>query len=89
MGRIISLLLGPDEARQLVTVVVTTKTGQSIKGVLIDRGRNGIVLRAPLLGATGQNSVVTWEPLGGDVVIPVENIDYYQQGLDLAIATEA
>jgi hypothetical protein len=66
---------------RLDVVMVTTRTGTSIKGLLVDRARNGIVLRAASVGSVDHNGVATWERMGGDVVVPIENIDYWQANL--------
>lgn len=75
-------------ARQLATVIVALKTGNSIKGVLAEQARDALVLRAASQATVGQNSVISWQPLAGDVVIPLDNVDYWQAGLDPAIAAD-
>jgi hypothetical protein len=65
----------------LNVVMVTTRTGTSIKGLLVERARNGVVLRAASVGSLDHNNVATWERMGGDIVIPIENIDYWQENL--------
>lgn len=59
-------------------VIVTTRTGQSIKGVLVGNGRDGMMLRAASLGSIDGNGSPQWQRLMGDVVIPANNIDFYQ-----------
>jgi hypothetical protein len=68
-------------ANPMTVVMVTTRTGTSIKGLLVDRGRSGIVLRAAAVGSVDHNGVTVWERMGGDVVVPIENIDYWQSNL--------
>lgn len=71
--------------RPLQAVIVSAKTGQSIKGVLLDTRPDALVLRAAAVATVEQNGSVAWNALDGDVVIPMENIDFYQSGLDAAI----
>jgi hypothetical protein len=71
---------GPGPAH---VVWVTTKTGNSIKGVLVDRNRELMVLRAAALGSEdGATKQQMWTRLTGDLVIPMDNIDFWQEGLD-------
>jgi hypothetical protein len=72
-------------AGPLVAVIVSLKTGQSLKGVLLDRRADAIILRATSVAAVDANTNVEWHSLDGDVVIPMENIDFWQEGLDAAI----
>jgi hypothetical protein len=65
----------------MVVALVTTRTGTSIKGLLVDRSRAGVVLRAASVGSLDRNGVTVWERMAGDVVIPIENIDYWQAHL--------
>lgn len=68
------------KARVLGAVIVSTKSGQSIKGMLIQRALDAIVLRAASLAAVDKDAV-TWHSLEGDVVIPMENVDFWQSAL--------
>ena len=64
----------------LAWIVVSLTTGGEIRGVLRERGTDAIVLAAPSV-AGEQNGRVTWQPLVGEVVIPMERIEYWQRGL--------
>lgn len=67
------------------TVIISTKTGQSIKGVLVHRDRTAYILRAASIGSLDQNGVAQWQRLMGDVIIPADNVDYYQSALEPSI----
>lgn len=70
-------------------VWVTTKTGQSVKGVMVDRSRDIVVLRAARLASVDQRTGgTTWAPVQGDFVIPWDNVDFWQEGLDPSIIDE-
>ena len=67
---------------KLAVVIVSTKTGQSIKGALVDQRRDALVLRAAAIADfDGPSQDVTWHTLDGDIVIPMENVDFWQDGL--------
>lgn len=64
----------------LQTVIVSTKTGLDIRGVLREEHADGLVLAAAsVLGDENGQSV--WKSLPGEVVIPASNVDYYQRAL--------
>jgi hypothetical protein len=67
------------------TVMVHTKDENSFKGALVDQRRDGFVLRACQYAQVDQNNSVRWTPIDGDVVIPKENISWWQEGLDVAL----
>lgn len=62
----------------LRSVVVTTRSGHTLKGVLVDERRSSLVLRAAAL-ADVQPQGVSFTPLDGDVVIPMDNVDFWQE----------
>jgi hypothetical protein len=64
----------------LRAVVVALKTGGALKGLLTARDGTALVLRSGTLGNIDRNGKIAWQPLAGDVIIPMENVDYYQQG---------
>lgn len=66
-------------------VVVTTQTGGTIKGVLVDRRRDGLILRAASTLGTGPNNEAIWTKAIGEIVIPMANVDYFQQLLPLEV----
>lgn len=72
----------------LQTVVVNLKTGTVIKGVLVERAIDALVLRAASQANEGPNHRITWVSVGGEVVIPMENVDYWQAGAEPAILVE-
>lgn len=73
---------GRREPAELRVVQVTTRTGQAIKGVLLDQLRDGLILRAASVGVANARGEVIWHPLDGDTVIPNDNVDFWQSGLD-------
>lgn len=67
-------------------VFLTTKTGQNFKGVLVARDREVLVLRAARLASVDQRTGgQTWATVQGDVVVPMDNVDFWQEGLDPSI----
>jgi hypothetical protein len=55
-------------------ILVHTRNDQSIEGVLMERTRDGIILRASkLLRAEGRET-----PMAGEVFVPRENIAFAQ-----------
>jgi hypothetical protein len=70
----------------LHVVWVTTKTGNSMKGILVDRTRELMVLRAASMGSeVGATKQEKWTRLTGDVVIPMDNVDFWQEGFNPSI----
>jgi hypothetical protein len=67
------------------TVVVSLLSGRSIKGVLIESGKNGLVLRAAQVSDEDAAKHTTWSRMDGDVFIPREQVEFYQSALDAAI----
>jgi hypothetical protein len=78
----------PIERGPLPSVAVSLKTGTSIRGVLIEHALDALVLRSASQATVGQNQQISWQPLAGDVVVPMENVDYYQQLDPLATIEE-
>jgi hypothetical protein len=70
--------LDPAEA-----AIVSTKSGQTLKGVAVVISAEGMVLTAARLGGIGKNGEVTWSPMAGEVVVPADNIDYWQRGIGM------
>lgn len=66
----------------LDTIVVTTKTGQLIKGILVDQSREKIMVRMASVSSVDRNGNTIWTRLNGDVVILSENVDWYQLAVD-------
>ena len=71
--------------RRLRVVAVSTKTGNTIRGALVDEMRNALVLRSASLANPDQNGNIRWDNLDGDVVIPMENVDFWQDWLEPTI----
>lgn len=67
------------------TVVVSLLSGRSIKGALVERGDRVIVLRAAMVSDEDAAKHVTWERMDGDVVIPWDQVEFWQEGLDAAL----
>lgn len=67
----------------LRAVVVTTKTGGALKGLLAGKDGSALLLKAAQLATQGANSRITWQPLAGEVIIPRDNIEYWQQGVGI------
>ena len=65
-------------------MLVSTKTGSSIKGLLRDQAPNGLVLTNASVAAVDPNGTVQWHSLDGDVVVPMQNVDYWQTNLNVA-----
>lgn len=65
-------------ARQpLVSVTVHLTTDQTIAGALAESGRDGLVLRAArFLDSSGETT-----PLGGELFIPADRINFVQAGV--------
>lgn len=66
----------------LSTIVVTLKTGQLIKGILVDQSREKLMLRMASVSSVDRNQMTIWTRINGDVVILSENIDWYQLAID-------
>ncbi len=80
MASIWDVLFG---GRPVHAVWVGLKTGSTIKGVLVDRTREMLVIRAGKLGSVNPtNGQESWVPMTGDVCIPMDNVDYWQEGID-------
>lgn len=74
-------------APKLRTVIVTLRTGTTIRGVLRTERRDALVLHAASQVQMDQGRI-TWAPIGGDVVVPMENIDYWQEGIEPAVVAD-
>ena len=70
--------------KRLSTVVISLKTGTDIKGVLRETTEDAMVLSSASVAGTVGN-VTVWRPLPGEVVVPMDNIEYYQRALPAAI----
>lgn len=70
----------------LHTIIVHTKTEQSIRGMLATKNNSFLTLRPASIAITDQNGAVTWSNIDGDVVIPMENVDFWQEGVEAKLA---
>jgi hypothetical protein len=66
----------------LRTVYVQTLQGNTIRGALLHRRADAFVLRGAWLADQDPNGNEKWSSLDGDVVIPVRQIEFYQEGID-------
>jgi len=74
--------LGIRLQQPLDVVWVSLKTGDAVRGILIDRTRDLMVLRSAQLGTERPSDhAQIWTRLQGDVVVPMDNVDYWQRGL--------
>lgn len=75
--------LGPSRA-----VIVTTKTDQTIRGLLADLNKAYMTIRPASIAGQDPNNPgrMVWTRLDGDVVIPMENIDFWQEGVEAQLA---
>lgn len=72
----------------LHAVIVHTKTDETLRGLLVDKSREFLVLRpASIAGPDPLNTGnVIWTAVDGDVVIPRENVNYWQEGIEAQLA---
>ena len=72
-------------SRPIRAVAITTVTGNSLIGVLVDQRRDALVLRSARIVGVDTNGNPKVDALDGDVVVPMQNVDYWQDALDPAI----
>lgn len=80
-----SFLAARKMPEQLATVIITTKTGQSIKGALVRHQRDALFLRFASVANVNPQGQITWMGLDGDTVVPMDNIDFWQDALDASL----
>lgn len=68
-------------------VVVSLTTGGDIRGVLREEFDDALVLAGAAV-AGEQNGQTVWKNLVGEVVIPMERVEYWQQGLPPEVTNE-
>jgi len=66
-------------------VQVQTKTGETFRGLLVETNRTVFIMRAARKGTEDQLTGESWVPMLGDLVIPADNVDYWQEGLEAAL----
>lgn len=72
----------------LMVVLVNLRSGTTLRGALVDERRNALVLRGAAVANVGDDRRISWTGLDGDVVIPMENVDYYQASLDASLLSD-
>lgn len=75
--------LGPVRA-----VIVHTRTDETIRGLMVDLNRNFLIIRpASIAGQDPLNpGNVVWTAVDGDVVIPRDNVSFWQEGIEAQLA---
>lgn len=72
-------------SRKLTTAVVHLKTDQVIKGAVARVGEDAIILKHASLATQGPSGSVTWTGMDGEIVITLDNVDFWQDGLNAAL----
>jgi hypothetical protein len=72
----------------LQAVLVNMRTGTAIRGALAARRPNALVLRSAAVAEEHEGGRVSWTKLDGEIVIPIENVDYYQSALDASLLND-
>ena len=67
-------------------VIVHLKTDRTISGLLADRKKDMLILRPAMVASEDQNGAVVWNRIDGDVVIMMDNVDFYQEGVEASLA---
>lgn len=69
-------------AKQARTVIVSLKSGEEILGVMRDDPTTDLMVltAARIEGVDGANQP-DWHTLPGDIVIPMDNVSYWQESL--------
>jgi hypothetical protein len=70
----------------LHTVIVHTKTDRTIRGLLVEKSRDKLVLRPASIAVEEANGTTSWTKIDGDVVIPLDNVDFWQEGVEAQLA---
>lgn len=70
----------------LHTIIVHTKTDRTLRGLLVDKSRDKLVLRPASLAIEEQNGTTSWTRIDGDVVIMLDNVDFWQEGVEAQLA---
>lgn len=69
-------------------VVITTRDGTEIKGILREQSENAFILSSAAIAGTGSNQETVWKDLVGEVVIPADRIEYWQRALPAEILSK-
>lgn len=78
-------LLGITLSQPLRAVVVTTKDGITIRGAMVHADRAMVLLRSAAVGSDDPQTGLKWQKMQGDIVIPLDNVSYWQEGLDASL----
>lgn len=73
-------------SRALHTIIVHTKTDRTLRGLLVEKTRDKLVLRPASLAVEEQNGTTTWAKIDGEVVILLDNVDFWQEGVEAQLA---
>lgn len=71
-------------ANPMRAVWVTTKTGNTFRGLLVEQRRDFMTLRNASLGTVDAQRGEVWTKMQGDVVIAMDNVDYWQDALPVS-----
>jgi hypothetical protein len=69
-------------------VVITTRDGSEIKGILREQSENAFVLTSAALAGEGPNGQTIWKDLVGEVVVPASRVEYWQRALPAEILSK-
>ena len=72
--------------RALHTIIVHTKTDRTLRGLLVEKTKDKLVLRPASLAIEEQNGATTWTKIDGDVVVMLDNVDFWQEGVEAQLA---
>lgn len=78
----------PPPPKKLEVVIVQLKTQLALRGALAEHRRDALVLKAAAQSNVDPSGHITWTSLAGEIVIPMDNIDFWQAGIDPAIMAE-
>jgi hypothetical protein len=70
----------------LHTIIVHTKTDRTLRGLLVEKSRDKLVLRPASLAVEEQNGTTSWTKIDGDVVIMLDNVDFWKEGVEAQLA---
>lgn len=73
-------------SQALHTIIVHTKTDRTLRGLLVEKTRDKLVLRPASLAVEEQNGTTTWAKIDGEVVIMLDNVDFWQEGVEAQLA---
>lgn len=68
------------------TIIVHTRTDNTIRGLLAAKNKEYLIIRPASIASTDQNGAIVWSKVDGDVVIPMSNVDFWQEGVEAQLA---